>query len=52
MQRNTNLNRQREEYILLFSATVRALKIFFDQKILADFRMGGLELVGLYSGGH
>ena len=26
----------------LFSATVRVLKMFFDQKILADFRMGGL----------
>ena len=31
MQRNTILNRQWEEYILLFNATVRVWKIFFDQ---------------------
>ena len=42
-----------EDYILLFSATVRVLKIVFDQKVLVDFRMGGLyNMVGLYSGGH
>ena len=52
MQRNTILNRQWEEYILLFSATVRVLKIVFDQKSLAHFIMGGLKMVGLYSGGH
>ena len=45
MQRNTISNRQWEELYPAIQATVRVWKIFFGQKILADFKMGGLEMV-------